>query len=52
MNKEVIIKQGTVTRPFEARIVSEELRERVQFFQKLLTQKSKSIVIKNKVKKF
>lgn len=39
MNKEQIIQQGKVLRPFEARIVSDELRDRVIYFQNLLNQK-------------
>lgn len=39
IDKEFILKQGRVLRPFEARIISDELRDRVQKFQKLLQEK-------------
>lgn len=39
MNKEIIIREGLVTRPFEAKLISDELRARVKYFQKLLSQK-------------
>lgn len=39
MNKEaIIIRQGLVIKPFEARLASEELKARVKFFQKILNQ--------------
>lgn len=41
MNKDSIINEGLVKRPFEATIISDELRARVQYFQKLLNQKRK-----------
>lgn len=47
MNNEVTIKQNIVQRPFEARLISDELRARVIYFQKLLNKKrSKSTVEK------
>lgn len=39
MNTETIIRQGLVTRPFEARLASEELRAKVKYFQKILSLK-------------
>lgn len=38
-NSETILRQGIVVRPFEARVVSDELRARVQHFQNLLHKK-------------
>lgn len=45
MNREPILREGTVIRPFEARIISEELRERVQIFKRILEQKTKNKLI-------
>lgn len=39
MDREAIIKQGLVVRPFEARLIDDELRAKVEYFKKLLTQK-------------
>lgn len=39
MNNETIIRECVVQRPFEARIISNELRDRVQYFKNLLNQK-------------
>lgn len=39
MNKENIIREGIITRPFEVRAVSDELRARVLYFQNLLQEK-------------
>lgn len=36
---ETIIKQGQVQRPFEARVVSNELRARVEKFKQILKEK-------------
>lgn len=48
MNKEDIIKEGIVTRPFEVRIISDELRARVLYFQNLLHEKRIENQSKNK----
>lgn len=42
MDREAIIRQELVKKPFEARLIDEELRERVAFFKKLLNQTKKS----------
>lgn len=52
MNGKIIQREGQVTRPFEARLISNELRVRVLYFQKLLREKSlrtKSISKKFKI---
>lgn len=46
MDIEIIIRQGSVVRPFEARPASAELRARVLYFQRILNQKRKSKLIK------
>lgn len=53
MNREVILRESPVTRPFEARLISNELRSKVIYFQKLLTEKrlnSKLVSKKFKIK--
>lgn len=52
MNKEVIHKEGIIVRPFEARLISEELRKRVQFFKAILDQERKIKSIKNSGNKY
>lgn len=39
---EIIVRQGQYQRPFEARIISKELRARVEKFQKILKKKSRN----------
>lgn len=46
MDIEIIISQGLVVKPFEARPASAELRARVQYFQRILNQKRKNRLIK------
>lgn len=52
MNTEIVIKEGLVTKTFEAKLASKELRERVEIFKKYLKNKNKSKIIKGKVEKF
>lgn len=50
INEELILRQGQVVRPFEARLISEELRARVEYFKLLLEKKSvKSRLSKKKI---
>ena len=37
-DRELILREGQVVRPFEARLISEELRERVAYFKFILEQ--------------
>lgn len=46
MNEEVILKEGLVKKPFEARLADEDLKARVQYFQKLLNLKHKNKTVK------
>lgn len=39
MDRETTIKQDLIVRPFEARLVDDKLRAKVEYFQKLLAQK-------------
>lgn len=39
MNTEISHSEGLVTKPFEAKVASCELRIRVEYFKKLLSQK-------------
>lgn len=52
MNREPILREGIVIRPFEARIISEELRERVQISKRILEQKQKIKLIGKPRKNF
>lgn len=46
MNKETIISEGLFIKPFEARVIDDKLRAKVQYFQKLLIQQRKNKSIK------
>lgn len=50
MNREIILKEGQVKRPFEARIISNELRARVEFFRNLLKNKNLKPRLSRKIK--
>lgn len=50
MNREIILKEGQVKRPFEAGIISNELRERVEFFRNLLKNKNLKSKLSRKIK--
>ena len=50
MNREIITREGLVKKPFEARVIDEDLRNRVIFFKKLLSQK-RALKVNNKVSK-
>lgn len=39
MDIEFIISENKIVRPFESRVISEQLRAKVKYFQKLLAQK-------------
>lgn len=40
MDRNQILREGLVIKPFEARTISKELKLRVEYFQKLLKQKN------------
>lgn len=42
MNEELILKEGQVKKPFEARTADHELKIRVEIFKKFLNQKRKA----------
>lgn len=46
MDKETIIREGLVGKPFEARVIDEQLRARVLYFKQVLAQKNKSKFVK------
>lgn len=48
--KDQIIKKNTPVRPFEARLIDEELKAKVLYFQILLAEKSKPKSKKSKIK--
>lgn len=53
MNKEIIISEGLIIKPFEARVADDKLRAKVQYFQKLLKQQQKiKLVRKIKIRSF
>lgn len=48
---EIIVRESIVKRPFEARLISDELRAKVKYFQELLEQKRNKSKICKKYKK-